>query len=64
VTHFEYVSAGYILMLTFAAARLLAGAAHVLEPRRFSWVHASWTSLAAMLCLTAFWAFWAYREVE
>lgn len=64
MTHFEYVAIAPTLILTFAAARLLAGLADVLDPPRFYWVHLSWISLAAMFCLTSFWAFWAYRDVQ
>jgi hypothetical protein len=64
VTHFEYVAAAHTLLLTFAAARILAGVFNALRPQRLYWVHLSWVSLAIMLCLASFWIFWGFREVE
>ena len=64
MSHFEYVSAAHTLLLTFAAARILVGLPDALATRRLYWVHLSWTALAIMYCLTSFWIFWAYREVE
>jgi hypothetical protein len=64
MTHFEYVAAAHTLILTFAAARVLGGVANALQPRRLYWVHLSWVGLAVLFCLTSFWVFWGYREVE
>lgn len=64
MTHFEYMAAAHTLILTFAAARILSGVFHAVQPRRFYWVHLSWLSLAIVFCLTSFWVFWFYREVE
>jgi hypothetical protein len=64
VTHFEYVAAAHTLLLTFAAARVLGGLFNALQPRRLYWVHLSWVSLGVMMCLTSFWVFWGFREVE
>lgn len=64
MTLFEYVSAAHTLLLTFAAARILAGVPSALEPRRLYWVYLSWVCLAIMFCLASFWALWSYREIE
>jgi hypothetical protein len=64
VTHFEYVAAAHTLLLTFAAARILAGVFNALRPRRLYWVHLSWVSLGILFCVTSFWVFWGFREVE
>lgn len=64
MTPFEYVAAAHTLILTFAAARLLAGVANALQPQRLYWVHLSRLALAITFCLASFWVFWAYREVE
>ena len=64
MTDFEYMAAAHTLILTFAAARILAGIFHAVQPGRLYWVHLSWLSLAIMFCLTSFWVFLFYREVE
>jgi hypothetical protein len=64
VTLFEYLAAAHTLILTFAVTRVLSGLAEAVSPARRYWVHLSWLALAIFLCLTAFWAFWGYREVE
>jgi hypothetical protein len=43
---------------------VLAGIFYAVHPRRLYWVHLSWLCLAIMFCLTSFWIFWSYREVE
>jgi hypothetical protein len=35
-----------------------------MHPKRRHWIHVSWLLLATAFCSTAFWAFWALREVE
>ncbi len=64
MTHFEYIAAVHTLILTFAAARILAGVSNAMRPGRLYWVHLSWTLLAVMYCLTSFWVFWGYRDIE
>jgi len=64
LTLFEYLSAAHTLLLTFAAARMLAGVPHAVDLHRLFWVHLSWFCMAIMFCLTSFWALWLYREVE
>ena len=64
VTLFEYLAAGYILMLSFAILRGVSGLPHATRyPGRY-WVHVSWLSTALASCFVAFWAFWPYRQVE
>lgn len=64
MTLFEYLAAGYILMLSFAVLRGVSGVPHATRfPRRY-WVHVSWLATALASCFVAFWAFWPYREVE
>jgi hypothetical protein len=61
---FEYLAAGYILMLSFAVLRAISGVPHATRyPRRY-WVHLSWLSTALATCFVSFWAFWSYREVD
>jgi len=61
---FEYLSAGYVLMLSLAVLRAMSGVPHaVRSPHRY-WVHISWLFSALVLCLMSFWCFWPYREVE
>ena len=43
---FEYLAAGYILMLSFAVVRAVSGVPHATRyPRRY-WVHVSWLATA------------------
>jgi hypothetical protein len=64
LTLFEYLAAGYVLMLSFAVLRAISGVPHALRwPSRY-WVHVSWLLVSLALCFVAFWAFWPYRQVE
>ena len=61
---FEYLAAGYILMLSLAVLRAMSGVPHaVRSPHRY-WVHISWLFSALIWCLMSFWCFWPYRDVE
>ena len=64
LTLFEYLAAGYVLMLSFAVLRALSGVPHAARSPSRYWVHLSWLSTALASCLVGFWAFWFYREVE
>jgi hypothetical protein len=64
VTLFEYLAAGYVLMLSFAVLRAISGLPHAIRPRSRYWVHVSWLLTSLALCLVSFWAFWSYRQVE
>ena len=64
MTTFEYLAVAYTLVLSLAVVRLLGGIAHALRPGRRYWAHFSWLCLAIALCLTAFWAFLSYRELD
>jgi hypothetical protein len=64
MTLFEYLAAGYALILSFAVARVIGGLPDSLALSRRYWVHL--VGLVA-LCLTmsaAFWDFWSFRAVE
>ena len=61
---FEYVTAGYILLLSFAVLRVLSGVPHAVHSERRYWVYLSWLFMALSTCIGTFLAFWAYREVE
>ena len=64
MTLFEYLAAGYVLMLSFAVLRAMSGIPHAMRSSRRYWIHATWLVIALVLCLVSFWAFWSYREVE
>ncbi len=64
MTLFEYVAAGYVLILSFAVLRAVSGVPYAVRPGRRYWVHVLYLSLALATCLVGFWAFWFYREVE
>ena len=64
MTLFEYLTAAHTLILTLAVIRALSGVADAATPGRRYWVHLSWLGLVVALCLTAFWAFWSYIDVE
>jgi hypothetical protein len=64
VTLFEYLTAGHVLILSFAAVRILNVLPHAVRPSCQYWVHLSWLSLAIGLCIVSFWGFWLYREIE
>ena len=64
MTIFEYLAIGYSLILSFAVLRALSGVPYAVgSPGRY-WVHVLWLATALAYCLVAFWAFWAYRNVE
>ena len=64
MTLFEYLAAGYILMLSFAVLRAMSGVPYAVQTSRRYWVHTLWLVAGLAFCLVAFWAFWPYREVE
>lgn len=64
MTLFEYLAAGYVLMLSFAVLRAMSGVPHAIRSPGRYWVHVSWVVTALALYLVAFWAFWPYREVQ
>lgn len=64
MTLFEYLTAGYVLILSFAVIRALSGFPHALSTTSRYWVHISWLALALANCLVTFWAFWSYRDTE
>ena len=61
---FEYLTAGYVLILSFAVVRALTGFPHALSGASRYWVHVSWLSFALANCLATFWAFWSFRDTE
>ena len=64
MTLFEYLAAGHVLILSFAAVRILNVLPHAVRPSCQYWVHLSWLSLAIGLCIVSFWGFWSFRELE
>lgn len=64
LTLFEYLAAGFSLILSFALLRALSGVPHAVHSGRRYWVHVFWLLNALVNCLFTFWAFWSYREVE
>ena len=64
MTLFEYLAAGYVLMLSLAVLRAISGVPHAVRPFRRYWIHVVWLLVALGWCLTAFWAFWPYRHVD
>ena len=64
MTIFEYLAAGYVLMLSFAVLRAMSGLPHAVRPPGRYWVHVVWLVSALATCLMAFWAFWPYREID
>ena len=61
---FEYLAAGYVLMLSLAVLRAMSGVPHAVgSPNRY-WVHISWLFSSLIWCLMSFWCFWPYREVD
>ena len=64
MTLFEYLAAGYTLILSFAVARVIGGLPDSLALSRRYWVHL--VAIVA-LCLSmsaAFWDFWRFHAVE
>lgn len=64
MTLFEYLAAGYVLMLSFAVLRAISGVPHAARAPQRYWVHLVMLANALGVCLIAFWAFWPYRHVE
>lgn len=64
MTLFEYLAAGYVLMLSFAVLRAISGLPHALRPGRRYWIHVSWLLTTLFLCVLVFWSFWTYRQIE
>ncbi len=64
MTLFEYLAAGYVLMLSFAVLRAISGLPYALRSDRCYWIHSSWLLTALLLCVLMFWGFWSYRDVD
>ena len=64
MTLFEYLAAGFVLILSLAVIRAVAGVPYALRPTGRYWVHVVYLSMALASCLVTFWAFWFNREVE
>ena len=61
---FEFVTAGYTLLLSFAILRVLTGLPHAMRIQGRYWVYVSWLILALLFCLVTFIGFWPYHGVE
>lgn len=64
MTLFEYLTAGFVLILSFAVVRGLSGFPHVLDQKSRYWVHLGWLVFALLTCLIGFWAFFSYRDAN
>ena len=64
MTLFEYLAAGYVLILSFSILRGGAGIPYALRSTSRYWVHVVYLSIVLANCLVGFWAFWFYRDVE
>ncbi len=64
MTLFEYLAAGFVLILSLAVIRGVSGVPYALRRTSRYWVHAVYLSAALANCLVLFWAFWFYNEVE
>lgn len=64
MTLFEYLTAGHVLIVSFAVVRALSGFPQVLRSASRYWVHVCWLTLALANCLLTFWAFWSYQGTE
>jgi len=64
VTLFEYLAAGFVLILSFAVMRGMSGVPYALRPAARHWVHFAYVSITLANCLITFWMFWFTRDVE
>ena len=64
MTLFEYLAAGFVLILSFAVMRGMSGVPYALRPVARHWVHFAYVSIALANCLITFWVFWFTRDVE
>ena len=64
MNHFEYLAAGFVLILSFAVMRGMSGVPYALRPVARHWVHFAYVSVALANCLIMFWVFWFTRNVE
>ena len=64
MTLFEYLAAGFVLILSFAVMRGMSGVPYALRPVARHWVHFTYVSIVLANCLITFWVFWFTRNVE
>lgn len=64
LTLFEYLAAGYILILSLGVIRVVAGIPNALQAASRYWVHIAYLLGALANYLVGFWAFWFYRDIE
>ena len=64
MTLFEYLAAGYVLILSFAVVRGISGVPYALRSSSRYGVHFVHLSNVLINCLVSFWVFWFFRDVE
>ena len=64
MTLFEYLAAGYVLILSLAVVRGISGVAYALRRSSRYGVHLAYLSIVLANCLVSFWVFWFFRDVE
>jgi len=64
MTLYEYLAAGYVLMLSFGVLRAVSGIPYAVASSGRYGVHIFWLAASLGFCLFAFWGFWSVRHIE
>lgn len=64
MTHFEYLSVAFSIVLSLAAVRLLGGLSAGVSAGRRYWPHALWIVVALVTSAMVWWNFWSFRDKE
>ncbi len=64
MSQFEYVSVAVALLYAVAVGRLLTAMPDVFDPERRYGVHAAWCCYLLVFCISMWFAFWNWRQVE
>lgn len=64
MTHFEYLSVAFSIVLSLAGVRLLSGLSVGVASERRYWPHALWIVGALLTSAMVWWNFWSFRDKQ
>jgi hypothetical protein len=64
ISHFEFLSVGIAIVVSFGVIRLLDGASHAVGRTRRYWPHLMWVALKLLQHFNIWWTLWTRREAS
>ena len=62
MTHFEFLTVAFSIIVAFAVTRLLEGLVNEIRSNGRYWVHVCWLLQSLVSLLSMWWAIWAFKE--